>query len=350
MLVFVRFGAVEFVQAKNMGESSSEPIPVALTLLLTLLLLCPVPASAQDVDCSQASTSLDKAICSDPSLTDLNEKLTRSYNSALMRAGKYGPGIRDEQRLWLAGVAAQCSGVDIANCVRAAFAQRINELDSEGKALPPVAAEFKITNASKLYDFVIRIHAEKPDDLNDYREGPGEVLVFHKADSFPIQTIFMDNIFASLDDKGTPLVNATRLNADQGVINVGDFNFDGHEDLAVQNGNEGAYGQPSYSVFLFVPARGIFQRSEALSALTNESLGMFQIDGKNRHLVTFSRSGCCHHETVEYAVSNNLPVPVSRVIEDGTREPNSVVVSHETYVNGKWQGTTERAPTESNHQ
>lgn len=328
---------------------SSNPVGMLLALLLALFLTFPASTSAMDVDCSRASSSLEKGICSDPALTALDEKLTQSYNSALMRAGKYGPGIRDEQRQWLAGVSSQCSGADLKACIQTAFMHRIGELDSEGNAPPPVAAEFRITNASKFYDFLIRIRSEKPDELNDYREGPGEVLVFHKGDSFPIQTIFMENIFASLDEKGRPLANATRLYDTQGVINVGDYNFDRHEDFAVQNGNEGSYGQPSYSIYLFAPARGIFELSEPLSALTNESLGMFQVDKKDGHLVTFSKSGCCYHETVEYAVTNNQPVPVSRVIEDATKDPNSVVVRHETYVHGKWQEATEEVPTGSGH-
>jgi uncharacterized protein len=327
------------------GKLSS--IWVAIPILLALF--APIAGSVTQSDCNQASTPLEKAICSDPSLKALDEKLTQSYNSALMRAGKYGPGIREEQRHWLADLGTHCGGNEMAVCLRQALTNRISELESEGKPPAPVSAEYKITSASKLYDFVIRIHGDRSNDLNDYSEGPGEVLVFHKGDLFAIQTIFMENIFASLDDKGRPLANATRLYEDQGVINVGDFNFDGHEDFAIQNGNEGAYGQPSYSVYLFEPTRGIFEFNEALSRLTNNTLGMFQIDSQGRHLVTFSKSGCCYRETVDYAVNNNVPVPVSRVTEDGSKDPKQVIVSHESYVNGRWQGTTERVPSDSIH-
>lgn len=68
------------------------------------------------------------------------------------------------------------------------------------------------------------------------------------------------------------------------------------------------------------------------------------MDSIKKRLVTLTKSGCCYHETVEYKVQNNLPVPVSRVVEDGTRKSNYVYVSRELYVNGKWKGTTRRIP------
>lgn len=200
---------------------------------------------------------------------------------------------------------------------------------------------------SRHYDFVVRMRANIPDgfDKSDpYREGPGEVLIFRKGVSKPFQAISLKNIFVTLKSDGEALTNTAPLYDDQGMINVGDFNFDGHEDFAIQDGNDGSYGQPSYRVYLYSPSKRGFQFSRPLSALIKQTLGFFTIDSKRRRLVTFNKSGCCYHETTEYAVRDNLPVPVSRVVEDGTKDPKYVFESHERFVGGKWQAKTKRIP------
>jgi hypothetical protein len=203
--------------------------------------------------------------------------------------------------------------------------------------------EYRVTNASRSYDFVVRIQEHSWQGTDEYREGPGEVVIVRKGVSKPFQTIVMENIFVSRDKHGQPLVNTATLYDDQGMINVGDFNFDGHEDFAVQNGNHGSYGGPSYSVYLYSPKTTAFVYSKALSSLIEDTLGFFRVDGKNKHLITLSKSGCCYHETVVYAVKEDVPVPVSRVVEDATTAPDGFEdVRHEKYVNGKWKGNKKR--------
>jgi hypothetical protein len=90
-------------------------------------------------------------------------------------------------------------------------------------------------------------------------------------------------------DNGKPLVNTARLYDLQGVINVADFDFDGHADFAVQNGNDGPYGGPTYSVYLYDNASKQFVLSDELSTLTSETLGMFQVDAKRKRLRTLPR-------------------------------------------------------------
>jgi hypothetical protein len=209
----------------------------------------------------------------------------------------------------------------------------------------PAITEYKLNNASRLYNFVIRTRAVQPENLDGYREGPGTILIFKKGESKPLQIIVLKNLFFAVNDKGDPPVNTAPMYDDQGLINVGDFNFDGHEDFAVQTGHSGSYGGPSYSVYLFAPSTGSFQLSKPMSNLIENSLGFFDVDPRRKRLVTFSKSGCCYHETDEYAVKNNHPVAVSRIVEDGRAEPKYVQVSHQTMAGGKWQTTsTERVP------
>lgn len=47
------------------------------------------------------------------------------------------------------------------------------------------------------------------------------------------------------DAGGKPLVNGATLYDDQGMIQIGDFNFDGALDFAIQDGNSSCYGGPS---------------------------------------------------------------------------------------------------------
>ncbi len=181
-------------------------------------------------------------------------------------------------------------------------------------------------------------------ESDGYREGPGQVLVFRKGEHQPFQTVVLQNILVTLAPNDQPLANTTRLYDVQSTLNVGDFNFDGHEDFAIQIGNGGSYGMPSYSVFLFDPLTGQFQLSKPLSSLIEESLGFFEVDAKNKRLITFSKSGCCYHETVVYRVLQNRPAPVARTIEDATVEPHFIHITHEKLVNGKWQEIKERIP------
>lgn len=205
--------------------------------------------------------------------------------------------------------------------------------------------EFRLVHVSRQFDFVVRMRARVPegfDKADPYREGPGEVLVFRKGSSKPFQILALREIFASFNENGGPLANTAPMYGDQGMINVGDFNFDGYEDFAIQNGNEGSYGQPTFSVYLYSPSKKEFQFSRPLSTLIQQTLGFFTVDSQHKRLIAFSKSGCCYHETTEYTVSNNLPVPVSRVVEDGTRDPKYLYVSRQRFVNGRWQGKTEK--------
>jgi len=126
----------------------------------------------------------------------------------------------------------------------------------------------------------------------------------------------MENIFITLMEDGQPLTNSAHMYDYQGAINVGDFNFDGEEDFAIQNGNNGAYSGPSYDVYLKDQTGKSFTFSPALSDLIGSTLGFFTIDQARKHLITFAKSGCCYHVSTEYSMVNNTPVPVKQTIDE----------------------------------
>jgi hypothetical protein len=204
--------------------------------------------------------------------------------------------------------------------------------------------EYRLNRTSTRYDFVIYLvpDGHKAGELEGYCESPGKVVVFRKGSRRPLQTIAMRNIFVSFKSNGEPLTNSAPLYDNQGVINIGDFNFDGHEDFAVQNGNHGPYGLPTYDVYLFSTVSNRFELSRPLTQLIEQSLGFFEVDSIHKHLVTREKSGAVYHVMTAYAVIHDRPVPISRLIEDGRKAPGYIYVTNEHLVNGKWRRSVRR--------
>jgi hypothetical protein len=197
--------------------------------------------------------------------------------------------------------------------------------------------------ASKRYDFALRMKQTCPGEHATVGgcAGPAELRVLSKAGTV-LQSIDLGEAFVVFDEHGEPLVNSAELYDDQGTLNVGDFDFDGREDFAVQANQEGPYGGPTFSVFVQKASGERWTRSEALSRLTRENLGFFRVDTARKRLVTMSKSGCCWHSTEEHAIVKGAPVVVHRVVEDATSDDGSVLQTEETLVKGKWQRISRR--------
>jgi hypothetical protein len=193
---------------------------------------------------------------------------------------------------------------------------------------------FELKNASKYFDIKIRV--AKCDD--EFCRGPATFGFYKKGLTAPYQLINLPRTLIQLGNNGKPLVNDTLLYDEQSVVNVGDFNFDGMEDIALCDGENGSYGGPSYRVYLSSKIGGKFVYSAALSKLGSH-LGMFTIDKKNKTLETFDKSGCCWHITERYKVINDRPVKVFEEVEDATADPNGkrVKVTTKKLLAGKWK-------------
>lgn len=57
-------------------------MPVRLIAVMALLVLCAESAAAQSFDCAKAQTRIEKMVCADRSLADLDEYLGRYYSAA----------------------------------------------------------------------------------------------------------------------------------------------------------------------------------------------------------------------------------------------------------------------------
>lgn len=104
-------------------------IGIVLTVLLWAL-----PAEARGIDCTKATTRLEKTICADPQLRERDAELAGLYAQALTEFnGAIAPYVRKDQMAWLArfrqiGVpgedAAWCKIADKA-CIREELMRRI---------------------------------------------------------------------------------------------------------------------------------------------------------------------------------------------------------------------------------
>jgi hypothetical protein len=212
----------------------------------------------------------------------------------------------------------------------------------------PALPQFDIRNASTTYDFSLSLDEDCTSDKAPMGvcEAPGNLVVFLKGSAVPLQRVPLESIDVIVADSGEPLVNSSRMYDYQGTIEVGDFDFDGHEDFAVQDSEQGPYGGPTFQVFLYQPRTRQFVLADELTDLTHTTLGFFQVDPARKRLTTFAKSGCCYHVTEEYRVVRGAPVMVSRFTEDATGE-DDVVETTEGLRGGKWVRrvvTTPRTP------
>ena len=192
---------------------------------------------------------------------------------------------------------------------------------------------FDLKDASKYFD--IKVTVAKCDD--SYCTGKATFSFYKKGGTTAYQVINLPDTSIELGDGGKPEINQTMLYDKQSAVNVGDFNFDGMEDVAICTGNNGPYGMPSYNVYLSSKAAKKFVYNATFTEKL-VGLGMFEVDKDKKRLTTFNKSGCCWHVTDQYSVVNNRPVKVFEQVEDATiKDETKVKVTTKTLVGGKWK-------------
>lgn len=200
---------------------------------------------------------------------------------------------------------------------------------------------FLLKDASKLYDIKVEI-AGCEDDIC---EGTAKFEIFKKDATKPFQTINLENSYLELGEDQKPTANLIELYGmnNSGVV-LEDFNFDSMEDLAIRNGNNGAYGGPSYSIYLYSQTTKKFVENKSLTILASENLGLFSVNAKTKTLETFNKSGCCWHQTIRYSIVNNRPKKVYVFTEDAAGEDGVYMklITEKLLKSGKWSKTTKR--------
>ncbi len=324
-----------------------------------------LPASAASFDCSKAASAVEKTICAEPSLSALDDKLAALYKDMLEIVAK--KTVTDKavmvnlQREWIAadsdldGNRSTCEerADTRITCLTEAYDKRLALLAAMKPLLQKLdqpAEEgwrFDLHKVSDKYDFTIRMlgqcAADKADDSFSCEQA-GLVYVSKKGQDLPLQVMPMNNIFLSLY-KAAPASGVAGQSAEYGeqsTILVGDFNFDGEEDIAIRNGNRSSYNGPSFDVFLKQPQQAGWRYSAALTGLIQNTLGFFQVEAKRKRLKTSEKSGCCYHVATEYQLINDQPVPVLRTIHDGLVEGRYNYVYDERWAGKRWQRVSTR--------
>jgi uncharacterized protein len=108
-----------------------------------VLLLAAIAAHATSFDCSKATTPQEKAICSSPQLSGLDDKMAAAYKYWLSAAEpEWERGIHADQQIWLHTLARRCPAGDATNplepCLADAYRNRIDELHGKVKRIASV--------------------------------------------------------------------------------------------------------------------------------------------------------------------------------------------------------------------
>lgn len=211
---------------------------------------------------------------------------------------------------------------------------------------------FRLRRASPKYDVTVTVAAcggPEQDGNENTCGGAGTVALTRKGARAPFQTLRLENVEIYKD---TVAYNSRGgkhrglYSEEYGVV-FEDFDFDGEQDLAVCNGRNSGYSGPSYDIFLYDRASGRFVRSRRLTELNEGAyLGLFHRDTRRRLLVTYSKSGCCYHETEKFRVVGGRPVLVEKISEDATVTDDAgrsfVVTTTRRRVGRRWVETVRR--------
>jgi len=122
---------------KTPTPSALTPLTFGLLSVLSVSVSAPGELSAASFDCARAQSSSAKLICSDPSLSALDEQLAQRYKALRAQLSKEGQSeLKASQRLWLKYWPKLCAeqtnqealSLAAAPCARGRYQARIKEL------------------------------------------------------------------------------------------------------------------------------------------------------------------------------------------------------------------------------
>lgn len=168
-------------------------------------------------------------------------------------------------------------------------------------------------------------------EINNYSNN-GWIAIYDYITNKEIIRNNFDRLFISNDI----IVNSNEIPyGSQKFIAYDDFNFDGINDFALEDGQHGGYGADTYKIFLY--EGGEFVYNEDLTNLNQSaSLGLFKINHEHKTLTTYTKSGCCLHQEAEYIVIDNKPILIKTIGTDSTRHDGYIIVTVEKLKKGKW--------------
>ncbi|WP_249475533.1 FG-GAP repeat protein [Luteimonas galliterrae] len=216
----------------------------------------------------------------------------------------------------------------------------MTEAQQERATTSPISANAAINESGKLKveagDTTLRLEAsgcsKQSGTLTICNERVN--LYIEKTDINFSQRLLLESVY--VDSKETFYRGALDKSNCHTFI-LADVNGDGQEDLIVQTGNEGGYGGPSFSVYLFDMKDKLFKFNKLFSDLTIGTISLFIVEkGK---LKTWAKNGCCEHFYLTYEIRKNRPVLTEMITERSTDKGVETIV--ERLVNGEMKEIVE---------
>lgn len=100
--------------------------------------------NAASFDCDKASTHVEKLICSNPDLSQLDSDLGAAYKAAMNKAVNKD-NIKQEQRHWLKTKLNICKDIE---CLSSAYFQRISQLNSNQSSFSTTSSDYRLPKFS----------------------------------------------------------------------------------------------------------------------------------------------------------------------------------------------------------
>jgi len=201
-----------------------------------------------------------------------------------------------------------------------------------------VQAQFKFTANNSSNNFKAKIFVENC--TTGYCDGKATIILYDKITDKEMQTFTSKDLNFGLTEMQNAQLGWLDLGKYQTPMVFGDFDFDGTEDLAIRNGNNGAYASPSYDIYLSTNNKFVLNTS--LTKLASENLGLFDVDKKNKQLSIHQKNGCCFDKTINYKFDGKKGLyEDSSVIEDSSIADNVTVITQKL-VDGKMKKTVQK--------
>lgn len=181
------------------------------------------------------------------------------------------------------------------------------------------ALSFEVDELSDVFD--VRIDAERCAVVERQCDGPATVSLVLKGEEEPFQRIDVPRMYIETGaDREQPEIESDGLYGSHvPVLILRDVTFDGLDDLAIRNGNDGAYGGPSYDVHVARQADPVrFELHQALTDLASNGLAFPDVDPTTKRLHVLTKDGCCQHIDTAYEIRDGQPVQVDQRRKEDT--------------------------------
>ncbi len=155
---------------------------------------------AASFDCAKASTLVEKSICSDPQLSELDSQLMQVYKKALATSQDV-TGLKSDQRAWLIGVRNKCAD---ATCLSRTYTARLEEiLTIAPHATADLTVWPSVNTAALVGKGASAIIYSNPQERNRLSKLVGNNT---ELDDYLTTTIFSDADASTIHDTGEYLI------------------------------------------------------------------------------------------------------------------------------------------------